>query len=74
MNKVLFKTKRVSLQSSELSVSTEKVKWAARQMRIRIVQRGENKGTDESFGGFKSQVLTDTADVSDFHVSRRADS
>ena len=46
---------------------------AAKQKRITIVQLGENKGTDDDFGCFNSQVLADRADASGFHVNRTAE-
>ena len=53
---------------------TEKVKLSAGWNRITIVLLGENKGKEKRFGCFNSQILVVRADVSDFHVSRTADS
>ena len=52
------------------SAQFENVKWAARQKGVTILWLGENKGADESFGCFNSQVMADRADSSDFQVSR----
>ena len=66
--------KPIFLQSSELFVVYWDSKLGSHIEENAIVQLGENKGTDKSFGSFSSQVLVDIADASDFHISRMADS